>query len=201
VIVVHENGHWRPCEWAVLDVYHTLRERGVDVRTTHNVLSEMAPDYYRKPLETLYYEEGCELFLKADTDDIFYSCHISRMRDLMLDKHDKRNEYDYALNTDSEVVVLANKGEYLYNPRVDFGIWNPTGANTNAIIFNRAVAAHYIAMLRASPGIPDDVTIAQKVLPHFKGLRVSDHPTLCYVSHGKNISTPRWADHPPPEVN
>jgi hypothetical protein len=113
-------------------------------------------------------------------------------------------EHDFAMNANSELLVLMNKGGYKYNPSLDFGIWNPTGSHPNNIIFNRAVAKEFVremAIIRNAPhGLNDDVILAQFVLPKFKGIKVHRAPTSCYVAHNKTASTSHWADVPPPEV-
>jgi hypothetical protein len=113
-------------------------------------------------------------------------------------------EHDFAMNANSELLVLMNKGGYKYNSSLDFGIWNPTGSHPNNIIFNRAVAKEFVremAIPRNAPhGLNDDVILATFVLPKFKGIKVHRTPTACFVAHGRNVSVAQWSDVPPIEV-
>ena len=206
VVSIHENVNERSYRWAVQDVIETLEREGNDVKVIyrHTPHSLPMPAFFIQPLQALL-DEGCDLICKADVDDLLYVSHFEQLEEMIFNPQLQEPDFDYAMNANSELLVLLNKGGYKYNPLVDFGTWNPTGAHPNNIVFNKAVAKEFVAQMgfnRNPPnGYNDDVILANYVLPKFKGRKVHAQPTGCYVAHNKTASTSIWADVPPPEVS
>jgi hypothetical protein len=194
VLAVHENVHPKSYRWVVEDVIDALGVAGVKVIYQHTPDAMPMPTFFRPPLQALL-DEGCDYFNKVDPDDIIYAKHFETQLGLI-----DGSGHDYAMNANSQLVVLLNAGGYKYSPKVDFGTWNPTGAHPDAIIFNRKVAESFVAAMDVYRE-PDDVVLAKYVFPSFKGSKRYEDPTMCYAAHGKTISTLCWSNTPPPEVS
>jgi hypothetical protein len=195
-LAIFENGHSRSYEWAIGDVLESLKQAGVTCMHGHTGLKVMQPEFCRIPLERLFNEAGCDLFAMLASDDIIYSGHFASMVASIQEFGDRVR---WTGNLSSQLLVLPREGNYKYNPRVNFAKWNPTGAQPNTIIFDRAVAWDYLGELNRSSNQPDDVVLS-RVLARFPGKILDNKPQVCYVCHGKNTSTAHWADNPPPEV-
>jgi hypothetical protein len=196
VLAIHENVHTTSYRWVVEDVITKLQANGVEVALYHSPYPLLMPTFFCRPLKALI-KAGCEIFNKIDVDDIIYAHHLAVQESLFV----AHQPADYVVNTQSELLVLLNKGGYKYSPKVDFGMWNPTGAHPNAIIFNRAVAEAFVeAMFTHAGEEADDAILAKHVFPQFNGKRALYPPTMCYVAHSRTWSTWQWADDPPPEV-
>jgi hypothetical protein len=194
VLSIHENGDHRSYRGMVEDVLDLLEARGVEVVYKHTPASMVMPTFFAPALQALI-DEDCDLYQKVDVDDIIYWNHLERQMLLM-----RSGEYDIAMNTRAELLVLPTVGHYRHNHDVDFGIWNPTGAHPNNIIFNRAVADAFVTELKKPSGENDDAVFAAKVMPKFHVRRKAMDATSCFVAHGKNVSVAGWATNPPPEA-
>jgi hypothetical protein len=199
VLVIHENASEKSYKWAVDDIIPGLMRAGVHVLYIHTPHSMPMPTFFIPPLQALL-DLGCDLFIKADVDDIFYEQHLAIQEAMIFNPQLQQPEHDFAMNANSELLVLMNKGGYKHSASVDFGTWNPTGAHPNNIIFNRSIAKEFVREMAIPRGYNDDVILATYVLPKFKGVKVHRAPTSCYVAHNKTASTSHWADVPPPEV-
>jgi hypothetical protein len=204
VVAVHENVNEHSYRWAVQDVIVSMRAKGVNVlyhRTPHAM---PMPTFFIQPLQTLI-DADCALYAKCDVDDLFFHDHFEKQEALIFNPQLQQPENDFAMNANSELLVLLNKGGYKHSPSVDFGTWNPTGAHPNSIVFNRAVAQEFVREMgiprNAPHGYNDDVILANYVLPKFKGIKVHRQPTSCFVAHGRNVSVAQWSDFPPSEVS
>lgn len=195
VISIHENANSRSYLWAVEDIIGELVNKGVDVIHKHSPNRFDAPLYFCPALQGLI-DADCDLYNKVDVDDIIYRDHLSTLVSLI---GSGNSQLDYAMNVSSSVLALLETGGYKYARQVNFGSINPTGAHPNSIIFNRAVAEAFSLMMHTFSGKNDDTILAEKVLPNFKGNRVFAKPTMCYVAHGKNVSTAHWSTNPPAE--
>jgi hypothetical protein len=199
VVAVHENAGAESYLPLVCDVVGSLIREGVKVVYHHTPHAMSMPTFFIKPLQTLI-DEGCDLFNKLDHDDIYGWDHLAAQEELIFNPQLQQPDFDYAINRNAGLLVLLNRGGYKHKSSVNFGIWNPTGAHPNNIIFSRALAKEFVAQLSFPTGLNDDVILAQYVLPRFKGLTVSAEPTSCFVSHGRNVSTAQWSDVPPDEA-
>jgi hypothetical protein len=203
VLAIHQNADAESYSWAVKDVLTSLEYGRTEVVYLHMSHSMAMPTFFIWPLQALL-DLGCDLFIKADHDDIFYDSHLAEQEKLMFNPQLQQPEWDFAMNANSGLLVLMNKGGYKYSPSVDFGIWNPTGAHPNSIIFNRSVAQEFVREMgiprNAPHGLNDDVVLATYVLPKFKGIKVHRQPSSCFVAHGRNVSVSQWSDVPPQEV-
>jgi hypothetical protein len=203
VLAVHENANEKSYKGMVQDVIYSLEHEGVEIIYHHTPHAMPMPTFFIQPLQALL-DAGCDLFNKVDQDDLLYVDHLYEQEKLMFNPQLQQPEWDFAMNANSELLVLLNKGGYKHSPSVDFGTWNPTGAHPNSIVFGRAVAQEFVremAIPRNAPfGYNDDVILANFVLPKFKGVKVHRQPTSCFVAHGRNVSVAQWSDFPPSEV-
>lgn len=199
VLAVHENGNEKSYKHIVQDVLDSLEVKGVEVLYHHTPHSLPMPTFFCQPLQALI-DTGCDYINKVDQDDILYEHHFAVQEELMFNPQLIQSDFDYAMNCNSELLVLMHDGAYRYSPKVDFGTWNPTGAHPDAIIFNRKVAQDFVGVMSKHVGVNDDKLLAEHVLPKYKGLRVKVNPSMCFVAHGKNVSVSHWSEMPPQEV-
>jgi hypothetical protein len=199
VLAIHENANRKSYRPLVEDVLETIRSKGVKVLYQHTGHQMDMPTFFCLPLANLV-DEGCDLYQKLDVDDIYYAHHLDNQVELIWDKEYGYHPYDYVINSNAELLVLPTSGPYLHNPKVNFGIWNPTGGHPNNIIFKKAVAEAFIKAMYAHKPLNDDTIFAAHVMPKFLGNTISRDATMCFVAHGKNVSVPHWSVTPPSQV-
>jgi hypothetical protein len=195
VLSIHQNGHEEDAMWAVRDVVPQLEQAGMKIRNIHSPFKMPFPFFHMMALEPLI-EEDCDVILKWDHDDIYYPDHNAKL----VHEFEERN-VDVVLNTRAEVLILTTKRDYIHATNVDFGKINPTGGMSNCMVFSKDFAKALVARMRERSGKADDVVMTE-LLSEFRVEKIVMPPTACYVSHGRNTSTPHWAQfsYMPPEL-
>jgi hypothetical protein len=189
VIAIYENGHEQSYLWVVEDLIQSFAELGVQVLHEHTAGTVSAPIYHERPIRMLL-EAGCEVFWKVDQDDLMDINHSKVMLEALED-------HDFVINNRANVIVLpkGRSKEPIVKKDFDFSCWNGVGGMANAVMFNRKFAEKLLPLLRRWIPKPDDVVMncimrGGTMNPKF----ISVKPTLTYISHGGNTSTPHWAD-------
>jgi hypothetical protein len=199
VVSIHENAGAESYQHLVQDVLDRLSFKGVHVIYRYTPQSLPMPTFFIRPLQELI-DADCALYCKVDHDDLLFEHHFAAQEELIFNPQLQEPDFDYAMNANSELLVLLNQGGYKHSKSVDFGIWNPIGAHPNSLIFNKAVAKDFVAQLSFPTGLNDDAVFAKYVMPKFKGLKVKAKPTSCFVAHGRNVSVANWSEVPPSEA-
>lgn len=185
VIAVCQNNQDESGEWAVHDIIEYLEGHGTKVLLYHMKEKLQNPMFYLVPLQLLI-NEGCDVFLKIDHDDLFFREHVERMV-AQLDE-----SCDYVINTAAFMLTLPFGGDFVYKLTSNFDT-NPLGGMSDCICFNRALAEAYAEDMKQHIGKADDAILYDYTLPRFRVKKITRTPTACYVSHGSNLTTSEWA--------
>jgi hypothetical protein len=208
VVAIHENGLPQSYfQWSCGDVVTTMESQGTKVLYKHSPKVISKCQRFGVPLKMLL-DEGCDLFIKCDSDDFYYKSHIKELMRLFT-----KAKADCVVNSNNSVMLLRvpqhdhqhdalakNPPTLRYWPIADFGNINGLGGMANNVIFNRKVAeAFYLAMEAADKQyedgscemIADDVVLFN-LLPQFIKTEICGLVTCCYCSHGNNVSSAIW---------
>jgi hypothetical protein len=185
-VAIHENG-FANCAWP-----WCFQDGGF-----HHVLYKHTPTQldlvkrYSEALRLLVEETDTDVFVKMDTDDFFYKEHLEYLVSI-------RGENDWACNSNNACVLIRPKEKnFVYSNHAPLA-FNPVGAASDNVVFNRKFAEAYLAKMDSYKHMVKchlaDDQVMRDVLNTgaFKIARVSGPATYCYVSHGDNQSTAAW---------
>jgi hypothetical protein len=193
IVAIHENGYSAEgsYRWVIRDYEEMFFQRNIDLVYDYTPVRLTHPAFHLKPLMRLY-DVGCKYFMKWDHDDIFYRRHLGGALLAIAGK-----EADAYLKTKADVLELHADGTVKRFQDAEWS-WNPTGAMSDSVIFNRKLAKRYLDLMQTSKafGRADDVLLGEILnAPDVSVVRDSGTPgSAVYVSHGRNTSGALWGN-------
>jgi hypothetical protein len=177
VLCINQNGSEESYEWVVEDLKPLI-----NIRWIHIQGSLKQHLWYAIPLVKLL-EEGCDVFLWADHDDIYHRDHVEK-------KLNALKEHDITLSDVCGVLFVKSKN-YKYHSPAKFTS-HAMGGMTSTTAFNRNFA-HALALdlISDQKHYYSDHVLAFTTTPRFKK-NVTQDVTTTYVSHEGSHSSSHW---------
>jgi hypothetical protein len=186
IVCIHQNGNEDSYEWAIEDLKPLININWIHI-------SKELPQHlwYAIPLALLIHE-GCDVFLWADHDDIYYTNHIEKSLENLED-------YDITLSDTCGVLYLKEK-QFKYQRPEKFQAHAP-GGMSSSMVFNKRFALHlYSDLIKDSDYYYSDNVVAHKTMPKNR-VNITSSNTTVYVSHKGSHSSGLWPDEAFPEEN
>ena len=190
VIVIHQNNHTPEYSWVIADLIRQAEQQGIK---TINIVNNNLPeshDWYLVPLQALI-DEGCDIFVRIEQDDIYYDHHVATAAQLVIDGA------DLVITRHVGLLKLPKKSPYSYQPLMDFSQIHAGGGMSGSMVCSRKFVEANIADIRSyrEPGLWEDQITARHTAPRFTAtthVLSTDNPSTCYVAHGNNASSAHW---------
>ena len=179
VLCINQNGSEESYEWVIEDLKPLINIKWIHVPST--IKQHL---WYALPLSQLLVE-GCDVFLWADHDDIYYRDHVEKKL-AALEGHDMTL-------SDTCGVLYVKPRDYMYQ-RPDKFVRHEPGGMTSSTAFNRAFAMSLMMdLVSDDQHFYSDNVLALTTMPkHSKN--VTQDVTTVYVAHKGAVSSGHWAD-------
>ena len=179
ILCIHQNGSDESYEWVINDLKDLIPIKWIHV--PKDLPQNM---WYYIPLTQLI-QEGCDVFLWADHDDIFYSNHVKTVMDNL-------EGYDITVSDTCGILYVKDKA-YKYSKPAKFNV-NPTGGMASSISFTRKLALDLqLDLIKDKERHAADNVLAFETMPKNQ-VRKTSSSTTVYVSHAGTVSTSSWPD-------
>jgi GT2 family glycosyltransferase len=122
LLCIHQNGNQESYEWVVEDLKHLI-----NIKWVHVPRDLPQHFWYAVPLSLLI-QDGCDVFLWADHDDIYYTNHVEKSLENL-------EGYDITLSEICAILFVKDK-QYKYQKPDKFKIHAP-GGMSSSMVFNK----------------------------------------------------------------
>jgi len=179
VLCINQNGSEESYEWVIEDLKPLIEIKWIHVPNT--IKQHL---WYALPLSQLL-TEGCDVFLWADHDDIYYRDHVEK-------KLAALEGYDMTLS-DTCGVLFLKPLDYRYQKPEKFTA-HAVGGMTSSTAFGKSFAlALMLDLVSDEQHYYSDNVLAFTTMPKHS-IHVTQDVTTVYVSHKGAHSSGHWAE-------
>jgi len=179
VLCINQNGSEESYEWVIEDLKPLIEIKWIHVPNT--IKQHL---WYALPLSQLL-TEGCDVFLWADHDDIYYRDHVEK-------KLAALEGYDMTLS-DTCGVLFLKPLDYRYQKPEKF-MAHAVGGMTSSTAFGKSFAlALMLDLVSDEQHYYSDNVLAFTTMPKHN-IHVTQDVTTVYVSHKGAHSSGHWAE-------
>jgi glycosyltransferase involved in cell wall biosynthesis len=179
VLCINQNGSEESYEWVIEDLKPLINIKWIHVPST--IKQHL---WYALPLSQLLVE-GCDVFLWADHDDIYYRDHVEK-KIAALEGHDMTL-------SDTCGVLFLKPHDYKYQLPEKFTAHAPGGMSSSTAFNKNFALALMLDLVTDEQYYYSDNVLAYSTMPKHD-VHVTQDVTTVYVSHKGSHSSGHWAE-------